>query len=169
MDGTIIFAQRQLWQKHFISERTDHMGKRFGNKSTTLEAVGLLLPLLAIPDRLQNQHIVFRLDNMGCVFGFENHKNSEDHTAALILKTVHMVGAALGSVIHVEHLPRRSDWLSKMVDNMSRVSTTSDIESLTLERFKSIGNSHILEDWMKKPRASYDWPYMVTKYVCSKL
>jgi hypothetical protein len=57
---------------------------------------------------------------MGCVYGFKNHTQSEDTTAEMLLKTVHMMAAALGLKIYVEHAPRRLDWLSKMVDNMSR-------------------------------------------------
>ncbi len=46
---------------------------------------------------------------MGCVYGFNNHTQGEDSSAEMLLKTVHMIGAALGSKIYVEHAPRRSD------------------------------------------------------------
>jgi len=166
--GSIIFAQRQWYQKRFIMEKTDVDGKRFGNKTTTLEAMGLLLPLLSIPEQLRNKHIVLRVDNMGCVYGFNNHTQGEDSSAEMLLKTVHMIGAALGSKIYVEHAPRRSDWLSEMVDNMSRRSTTSEMEQLTLDRFRHIGKSEIFEKWMKEPKVSFEWPLDVTKSLYHK-
>jgi hypothetical protein len=56
-DGNLIFASRLWWEKQFIREKRDEKGVRFGDKSTTLEAVGLLIPLLSIPERLVNTHI----------------------------------------------------------------------------------------------------------------
>jgi hypothetical protein len=166
--GSIIFAKRQWWQKRSIMEKTDVDGKRFRNKTTTLKAIGLLLPLLSIPEQLRNQHIVLRVDNMGCVYVFNNHTQSEDSSAEMLLKTVHMIGAALGSKIYIEHAPRRSDWLSKTVDNMSRRSTTSEMEQLTLDRFSHIGKSEIIEKWMKEPKVTFEWPLDVTKFLYCK-
>jgi hypothetical protein len=79
-----------------------------------------------------------------------------------------MIGAALGSKIYVEHAPRRSDWLSEMVDNMSRRSTTSEMEQLTLDRFRHIEKSEIFEKWMKEPKVSFEWPLDVTKSLYHK-
>jgi hypothetical protein len=39
-DGNLIFASRLWWEKQFIRDKRDEKGVRFGDKSTTLEAVG---------------------------------------------------------------------------------------------------------------------------------
>jgi hypothetical protein len=59
------------WPKKFISEKTDSKGSLFGDKTSTLEQIGILLPLLLIPDMLFNQHIVSRIDNIACAFGHQ--------------------------------------------------------------------------------------------------
>jgi hypothetical protein len=55
------------WPKEFIISVTDNKGKRFGNKTTTLEMIALLLPLLLIPEKLRNSHIRMFTDNASCV------------------------------------------------------------------------------------------------------
>ena len=67
--GEFIFAQRLLWPEDMISLKTDSKGIRMGDKSTTLEMIGLLMPWLSIPHLLKNQHVVFSVDNMACVHG----------------------------------------------------------------------------------------------------
>ncbi len=43
------------WPKDFITTRTDNKGIRFGNKSTTLEIIGILLLFILIPEKLKNE------------------------------------------------------------------------------------------------------------------
>ena len=57
---------------------TDNNGIRFGNKTSFLEFVGIVIPLLLIPEKLRNQHIVFEVDNISCCFGLENRFLKED-------------------------------------------------------------------------------------------
>jgi hypothetical protein len=64
-----ILGYQLWWPKNFITEAKDYSNKRFGNKTTTLEMIALLLPLLLIPSKLQNCHIQIYMDNMACVFG----------------------------------------------------------------------------------------------------
>jgi hypothetical protein len=68
-----------------MSTARDNKGKRFGNKTTTLEIIALILPLLLIPEKLKNMHISLVTDNMACVYGMKDGyvKNDED-TSILI-------------------------------------------------------------------------------------
>jgi hypothetical protein len=167
--GNLIFASRLWWDKQFIREKRDEKGVRFGDKSTTLEAVGLLLPLLSIPEKLVNTHIILRVDNMACVYGFENKSCTGDKSAAIFLQAISLIEAALGSKIYVEHSERRSDWTSEMVDNMSRESTTTDLDKFTLNRFEKLGNLRIFEDWMKSPKPNWDLPLKMVEHVTTRI
>jgi hypothetical protein len=75
---------------------------------------------------------------MACVYGFENKSCTGDKSAAIFLQAISLIEAALGSKIYVEHSERRSDWTSEMVDNMSRESTTTDLDQFTLDRFEKL-------------------------------
>jgi hypothetical protein len=48
-DNNTLLGYQMWWPKNFITTSRDIKGKRFGNKTTTLEMVGILLPLLLIP------------------------------------------------------------------------------------------------------------------------
>jgi hypothetical protein len=85
---------------------------------------------------LLNKHIVLRVYNMARVFGFENRNCNGDKSASIFLQSPHVIGAALGSKIYVEHAERRSHWNAEIEDNSSRKETTTEIDKLTLERFR---------------------------------
>jgi len=42
-----------FWPETFIEKKRDKNKKRFGNKTCTLEAIGVLLPFLLIPEKLK--------------------------------------------------------------------------------------------------------------------
>jgi hypothetical protein len=71
---------------------------------------------------------VLRVDNMACVYGFENRNCSGDKSASILLQSLHMIGAALGSKIYVEHAERHSDWTAEIAENLSREETTTEID-----------------------------------------
>ncbi len=70
--GSVCLIIQLWWPVSFISTQKDSKGKRFGEKTATLEQIGLLLPLLLIPELLKNQHVIFKTDNMSCVYGHQN-------------------------------------------------------------------------------------------------
>ena len=168
-DGSTFFAQRIWWDRKFIMSAKDEKGTRYGDKSTTLEAIGLLLPLLAIPHLLVNKHIVLRVDNIGCYYGMLNKRCSGDKTASVIIRTIVLLEAVLGSRIHLEHLPRRSNWESETVDDMSREDTTDFFQHTMLERFSHLDRPTVIEDWMKNPMPNWDLAQNIVNIVREKI
>ncbi len=168
-NGSVIFAQRMWWDNHFIRASKDEKGVRYGDKTTTLETMGLVLPFLAIPTSLMNKHIVLRVDNMGTVYGLYNHSCSGDKAASVLIKAISLLGALLGSAIHVEHLPRRSDWEAEMVDDMSRERTTDKYQRMMLERFSGLDEPTVLKKWMKNPMPNWDLASEIISIVKSKI
>ncbi len=49
-DGTVVFANQFIWPENFITSSVDEKGVKFVDKTTTLEMIGLLMPLLLVPD-----------------------------------------------------------------------------------------------------------------------
>ena len=111
----------------------------------------MLLPLLLIPEKLVNQHLVFKVDNMACVFGFENRHMKGDKSASGFVKAMSLIEAYLGSVFHVEHIPRRSNWESEIADNLSREETTDFLEKQMLKRFSNLSIPAVLRNWTDSP------------------
>jgi hypothetical protein len=168
-DENLIAATRIWWNRSFIKEKWDEKDVRFGDRTTTLETVGLLLPFLTIPKMLVNKHIVLRVDNMACIFTFKNRNCSGDKSASILLQSLHVIGAALGSKIYVEHAERRSDWTAEMADNLSREKTTTKIDQLTLNRFGETKEIGPISDWMLRPKPNWALSERLVEYVMSNL
>ena len=79
---------RLQWPEGLLTDITDEKGCSFGSKTTTLESVGLLLPLLAFPEFLAGRNLVFKVDNMAVVWGWESGYVRNDKTASEVLKSV---------------------------------------------------------------------------------
>jgi hypothetical protein len=50
----------------------DEKGVRFGDKTTCLEMIGLMIPLLIAPELFKNQHVMMKVDCLGTVFEMHN-------------------------------------------------------------------------------------------------
>jgi hypothetical protein len=156
------------WPKRFISETTDNKNCRYGEKSSTLEMIAIILPFLLIPEQLFNQQIVLKTDNMACVFGHQNRLMKGDESASIFVRAVHLICAYLGSILHIEHIPRCLDWGSEIADNLSREETTGFLEARMLTRWENLTIPADLENWLQNPTEDWELPIKLLKYVQEK-
>jgi hypothetical protein len=91
---------------YLLNEATDSKGSHYGSKMVTLECVGLLLPFLCIPERLSGKDVVFHVDNIAVVYGWQNGASKIDEEASILLRGLHLMAAFLGATVHVMHEPR---------------------------------------------------------------
>jgi hypothetical protein len=168
-EGSMIHAAQYFWPRKFIVSEKDSSGIRFGNKSTSLECIGLLIPLLTTPELLAGRHVVLRVDNMACVYGFENGQLKNDESASIMIRAAKLVSAYLGTVLHVEHVGRRSCWEAELADNLSRERTTSFIEQRALSRFACKKLPSVLTEWLVDPVNDWSLPLRLLKHMQSIL
>jgi hypothetical protein len=64
--GSMVHADQYFWPKDFIISDRDSNGIRFGNKSSTLECIGLLAPMLTVPELVSGRHVILSIDNIAC-------------------------------------------------------------------------------------------------------
>jgi hypothetical protein len=150
-NGQMVFAKQIFWEGKGFLEKTDQKGAKFGHKTTTLELIGVMLPFLLIPEQLQNQHVVVKVDNVACFFGWENRSLSGDTCASILIRALHLITAYLGSVIHFQHLPRLSTWDARLADRLSREATTTAEDRRLLESFQTSTLPKSLENWLENP------------------
>jgi hypothetical protein len=166
--GNTLLAFQLWWPKEMVTSKKDSKGSSYGCKTTTLEMVGVLLPFLLMPSELKGQHVVVRVDNMACVYGWANHYLKGDISASILIRALHLISAFLGSIIHVEHVPRRSSWESSTADNLSRRATTGFLEEQMLGRFRAVQAPKVLTDWLMNPQE--DWAFandLLAHVICS--
>jgi hypothetical protein len=62
--GSMVHAGQYFWPKGFITHAKDDTGVRFGDKSTTLECIGLLAPMLTVPELVSGRHVILRVSRV---------------------------------------------------------------------------------------------------------
>jgi len=166
--GEIDFAQRWEWPRVFIEELSDATGTRFGDKTMTLEFLGVLLPVLVSPSCFKNQHVIFFLDNIACVYGWENNGCKEDGTASILIRALKLIQFFLGSCFHLRFIPRKSSWESDMTDRMTRTSSLSRNDMKLLNSFKKEEFPAPIRRWLQTPSEDWDVALEILNFVCMK-
>jgi hypothetical protein len=133
----------------------DEKGSSFASKMTTLELVGLFLPLLTIPEVLRGKNVVLGVDNVSVVFAWENGSVAGDLHASVLVRALHIVSIYLECRLFVEHVPRLSSLSSHMADCLTRQSTaTADVWAAVVGA-SSYDPPECLWSWLRSP--SVDW------------
>jgi hypothetical protein len=165
----MIFANQTFWNGEGFLAKTDLKGAKFGHKTTTLELIGVLLPFLLIPEQLTNQHVVVKVDNVACFFGWENRSVNGDTCASILIRALHLISAFLGCMVHFQHLPRMSTWDARLADRLSRESTTTVEDKRLLDSFPKYKLPKSLEDWLLKPEEDFSLAEKLLEEVESRI
>ena len=150
-EGEIFFASQQLWNTENSRVFFDTEQKFLGNKTTTLEFAGILIPFLCCPEKLANQIVVVQVDNIGCHFAWENGYASGDNLASILVRLLVLITTLLSSEVIINHHPRDSSWESKMADRLSRVRSTTDQDRKLLRNFMPLNLPISFINWMRDP------------------
>ncbi len=154
--GTVIFANQHTWNENFIICATDEKGVRFGDKTTTLEVIGVLMPFLLAPELLVRSHVVIKVDCFGTIYGLENRASKGDVSASIFIRAVYLIAAFLECTLHIEHLPRcMSDWGAEVTDRLSRCSTTTKQDKKLVAAFSNRELPVCLKKWFAKPEINW--------------
>lgn len=156
--GSIWFCARVSWPKHFLLYARDERDHAYGCKSSTLEAVALLLPFLCCPAALAGQETILLTDNESLVFGWESRKVKNDISASILVRSIHIISHYLGTSVTVQHLPRMSTPLATLADQLSRSSTTGTSQLAAIRHAPHPPVPKPLLDWLRNPREDWSLP-----------
>jgi hypothetical protein len=163
-----VFGYQAWWPKDFITSAKDNKGKRFGNKTATLEMIAILLPFLLIPERLHGKHIQLKTDNIACVYSLKDGYSKNDEYASILIRATHLICAYLGSVIHVSHCHRRSTWEACTADNLTRRTTTTFLEQQIVGRYSHLQIPEVLKNWLENPTDDWGLATKLLQHVMNK-
>jgi len=153
-DGGYWFLCTGKWPPVVLTEK-DEKGAALASKTTMLETIGLLLPLLMAPDEVRGRNGILGVDNIAVYFAWENRSSKGDKLSSCLIRALHVVSAYLECRVFVEHIPRCSTKASSLADSLTRES------SATMEcwdKVKATRREYIpdtLMDWLKDPKV--DW------------
>jgi hypothetical protein len=134
-----------------------------------LEMIAILIPFLTIPEKLKNCHIRIHTDNMACVLSCKDGYVKNDEYVSIFIKTLYIISAFLGSVVHVEHCPRHSSWEAVTADNFTRQKTTAFLEKQILSRFLHLQIPPPLISWLSNPSNDWQLSLSLLKHCMSKI
>jgi hypothetical protein len=149
------------WPEYLLNCAVDEKGAYYGSKTTTLESIGVLLPFLTMPKELCGKHLVFTVDNIAVVYGWDNRAVKFDDSASVILLAVHLISSYLGCTVHITHSLRRSSPWEELVDNLSRKSSRSTDDWRKLKYAEKSKVSGAFLEWINNPTTNWDLPYIL--------
>jgi hypothetical protein len=159
-DDDIWFHAAVTFPKKFLLEKRDSQDHAYGCKSSTLEAIGIVLPFLCCPELLVGREITLLTDNEALVYGWDKRRVPHDTTASIFLRTIHIISAFLGASVEIRHLPRISTPSAELVDALSRSTTTTDSHRQTVSSAPPTVIPQALLAWLENP--SEDWHLPIT-------
>ena len=132
----------------------DEKGAKACNKTTCLEAVGMLSGILLAPDLLQGKSVIHIMDNQAACLAWDRARSLNDSWATTILRATAHVCAALRIDLFTRWQERRSDRCTIVVDNLShdRCEELNKEELTAYLHEKQCGFPEPLLAWMRKPR-----------------
>jgi hypothetical protein len=166
-NGEVIFANQFLWPKDFILHAVDEKGVRYGDKTTTLEMIGLIMPLLLVPHLVANQNVRFMVDCFGAVYGMHTKAAKGDKSASIFIRAAYLITGYLNCNIYVQHLPRISDWGAEVSDRLSRVSSCTTQDRKLLSAFRNRPVPQCLLNWFEKPTVDFNLATSLLSHVKS--
>jgi hypothetical protein len=162
------FVCRGKWPES-VYHHADEKGASLASKMTTLELIGLFLPLLSIPEKLSGRNIVLGVDNVSVVFAWENGSVSGDMYASALVRALHITAAFLKCRVFVRHVPRMSSLSSYMADSLTRQSTaTAEVWSAVVGA-DTYGPPAVLWDWLANPYADWELGIRIVNSLKSKI
>jgi hypothetical protein len=168
-NGEIIFAHQLFWPSDVIRSHKDNRERNLGTKTTTLEFLGIIIPFLLIPKQVLCRHVIVKVDNSACYYGWLNKNTPNDELASVLIRALHMISAFLECTVHIKHLPRNSNWEAQLVDRLSREETTTEWDRKLLRSFPDFQLPRKLLNWMRNPVEDWDLPKYLLECVIHRI
>jgi hypothetical protein len=153
--------------RSFLLDKRDSLDHAYGCKSSTLEAIGLILPFVCCPRLMVGREVTLLTDNEALVFGWDKRRVPHDTAASIFLRAIHIIAAFLGTSVEIRHLPRISTPSAELVDALTRSTTTLDNHREIVSQAPQAVIPEILTDWLENPTEDWQLPIRLLSYVQS--
>ena len=161
------FHAAVTFPRKFLLEKRDSKDHAYGCKSSTLEAIGIVLPFLCCPELLVGREITLLTDNEALVHGWEKRRVPHDASASIFLRTLHIIAAFLGASVEIRHLPRISTPSAELVDALSRSTTTLECHRQAISHAPPAVIPQALLAWFEDPYEDWQLPITLLHHVQS--
>jgi hypothetical protein len=164
-DDFIWFHANLTWPRPFLLQHRDSSNHAYGCKSSTLEAIALILPFLCIPHVLIGKEVTLLTDNEALVFGWEKRRVPHDNSASIFLRALHLISCYIGASVEIRHLPRMSSPSARLADALTRSTTTTDVHRDAVSPAPPVSIPAELYDWLNNPYEDWSLSVRLLSYV----
>jgi len=168
-NGGIWFCAIVTWPSFLLLKARDSFDHAYGCKSPTLEAIAMALPFLCCPEVLVGREVVLLTDSEAVVFGWDSRKVANDESASIIIQAIHLISAFLGCWVTVQHLPRVSTPAARLADRLTRKSTTTKADLVTISQATHFPVPSALSRWLAYPTEDWSLPHRLLTDVKNRL
>jgi hypothetical protein len=162
------FCTVLYWPDELLFRARDTKDHAYGCKTATLEVIALILPLLSIPHQFVGKKALFLTDNISVVYGWDSKKITNDVSASIFLRAIHMISFYLGCFIQIEHLPRNSTPSAELADSLTRKSTSTAAIQQKIKGVVSYDIPTVLTKWIENPVEDWDYALELLEFVKNK-
>ena len=133
--------------------------------SSTLESLGILIPMMIDPGRCVGKSLHIHIDNFAVVCAFQKRR-SGDKLAHTAIRAAYLLAGALACKLHVSWVPRRSDDPSVIADDLTHINFESALaldpscSSSTHESFPPP-----VSYWMANPKYDRDLGHEIISWM----
>ena len=120
------------WSKAINEGRKAADGKQLANKTTALELLGAVLPLVTDTANIIGRYMVVHVDNVACHYVWKAGYSRQDSIATTVAQMIGHLTAAMAVTLFIEHIPRCSNPEAVIVDTLSK-GDLSPLVYLTME------------------------------------
>jgi hypothetical protein len=156
-DREVIVACTGIWDRTFIANTYDEKGCFLGNKSTTLEALGVIFVLYHSAHLLTHKVVQIECDNVAVVYALENGRCRNDRWASQFIAAILFVTTVLQCKIIPTHCRRMSTTPAIVADLLTRDDKLGRamVSRLTKGKVPILsGWPPSIRQWMKDPTCS---------------
>jgi len=162
------FCTVLYWPDELLFRARDTKDHAYGCKTATLEVIALILPLLSIPHQFVGKKALFLTDNISVVYGWDSKKITNDVSASIFLRAIHIISFYLGCFIQIEHLPRNSTPSAELADSLTRKSTSTAAIQQRIKGVVSYDIPTVLTKWIENPVEDWDYALELLEFVKNK-
>ena len=149
--NTIIAACQAFFDEDFVTNQIDEKGTRYGDKTTLLELLSILLGIIHNKDLIYKHQILILSDNLPALWALQKGRSS----SCLLTSTVTLAIATLlqsyESYFYLKHEPRLKTYPALVADSLTRNDACGQSYAKIMKNKLSTGWPHELELWLRKP------------------
>ena len=116
----VTIVAQAFFKQSFVTTETDHVGKKFGCKTSVLEALGVMLALFHFLPQFENKSLIIETDNSGLVWAYKAGRSKTCPYLNMLLESINYVAMMYSVNLYIKHVYHKTTEDSASADALTR-------------------------------------------------